>query len=759
VTSSYNNVGELTGQSGSGADAATATRSFGYDTAGNLTSASTSNTLGTGSNATSEAFTYNDRGQVLTASGSAGSTTVTYNGDGQKASVADAAGTTSYTYDSAGRLGTLANPVTGTTGTYSYNSDSQVSGISYGTGNDTRSFGYDARHRLTSDTLKNPSGTAYASVSYGYNANSLITSETTTGLAGAASNTYTYDQAGRLASWNNGTTTTAYGYDANGNLTTSGAKSYTYDARDEMTGDGTGTYSYTARGTSSSEPGPSGSLAVTFDAYGDQATAGTRAYAYDALGRLTGDTLSGSGYAFSYVGSSGAMASDGSSTYAWDPSGGVLAGTGAAGGGTSGTLALTDIHGNLVGQFAAAGTALSASKAYDPWGNVVTGSVSGLLGYQSAWSDGAAGKDLMGARWYDPGAGDFTSADSVQVSPVPDPAAGNPFAYAADEPLDLTDPTGHYVDPGGSARTNPGYTDQVTYSLAYTAEVHRVGPAQARKAAAAMTARVHAAVKATNAQIAREQKAAAARAKQAQAKRIADGKKFVLLSPDVIIQKSDPYYGSMSKAIRNLLSENPGYGKLLQNGNINTQDWVWSIACHAAGPGACEPHFISQTVPGNNTAPLNSKFLISTALGPAGFAIVTSKSSSFGSRGAGLIPNKMPKMLDQELSRARQLGVKPASPGSEGFDAALRSGTVKWAVLEDGTLVVVPKFVNGVEIAHSVLSGGAPVRAVGEAEVAGSADTGYFGLEINNHSGHFLPPDESVQTGMNSFAEVGIEFP
>ena len=77
-----------------GADAATPTRSFGYDPAGDLTSASTSNTAGSGSNATSESFTYNDRGQVLTASGSAGSTSYGYNGDGQVTSVADAAGTT-----------------------------------------------------------------------------------------------------------------------------------------------------------------------------------------------------------------------------------------------------------------------------------------------------------------------------------------------------------------------------------------------------------------------------------------------------------------------------------------------------------------------------------------------------------------------------------------------------------------------------------------------------------------------------------------
>lgn len=62
-------------------------------------SASTSNTLGTGSNATSESFTYDDRGLVLTASGSAGATSYAYNGDGLTASVADAAGTTAYTFN------------------------------------------------------------------------------------------------------------------------------------------------------------------------------------------------------------------------------------------------------------------------------------------------------------------------------------------------------------------------------------------------------------------------------------------------------------------------------------------------------------------------------------------------------------------------------------------------------------------------------------------------------------------------------------
>jgi hypothetical protein len=123
-----------------------------------------------------------------------------------------------------------------------------------------------------------------------------------------------------------------------------------------------------------------------------------------------------------------------------------------------------------------------------------------------------------------------------------------------------------------------------------------------------------------------------------------------------------------------------------------------------------------------------------------------------------LFPNTMPQTLGGELAAAKELGVKPAVAGSAGFDAAISSGAIKWAVLEDGTLVVEPKFVNGVEISHAVLSRGAPVRAAGEADVAGSADVGYIGLDINYNSGHFLPSSGSLQVGVRAFAAAGVQF-
>ena len=95
---------------------------------------------------------------MLSASGSGGSSSYAYNGDGLATSVADAAGTTSYTYDDDDRLSTLADPATGTTLTYSYNQMSQASKISFGSGQDTESFGYDGQHQLTSQTLASASG-------------------------------------------------------------------------------------------------------------------------------------------------------------------------------------------------------------------------------------------------------------------------------------------------------------------------------------------------------------------------------------------------------------------------------------------------------------------------------------------------------------------------------------------------------------------------------------------------------------------------
>jgi hypothetical protein len=132
----------------------------------------------------------------------------------------------------------------------------------------------------------------------------------------------------------------------------------------------------------------------------------------------------------------------------------------------------------------------------------------------------------------------------------------------------------------------------------------------------------------------------------------------------------------------------------------------------------------------------------------------TGGSSSGGSK---LFPNQMPGSLPGEVADAERLGVKPMTPASADFDNVINSGPIKWAVLEDGSLVVIPKEVAGVELKHSILSGGRPVQAAGEADIAGG-NGNYFGLDINNNSGHFRPTPESTQIGIDAFRSFGIGF-
>ncbi|WP_326954014.1 LamG-like jellyroll fold domain-containing protein [Amycolatopsis sp. NBC_01286] len=445
VTAGYDDDGNLVSQSGGGAEAATATRTFGYDPGGRMTSVATTEAGVAGHSdhhaASSETFGYNDRGALLTASGSAGSSSFAYNTDGLMTSRSDAAGTTSYGYDGADRLSTVTDAATGGTQTLSYNTLNQVSGVKYGTGN-ARTFTYDGLHRLTGDALKTAGGAAIASVGYGYDANDDLTSKTTTGFAGSAANTYTYDLAGRLGSWNNGVSTVAYGYDAAGNRTQVGSSTYTYDARDELTSDGSNTYSYSARGTLRERASSTGTLVSASDAFGQMAVQGTQAFGYDGLGRNLTDTTIASGAAttFAFSGQGNTIASDGTSTYSRDPGGGLV---GVATGG-AGAYAFVDQHTDVVGTFTATGSALSGSSTYDPFGNVLaSANAKGQLGYQSGWTDRSTGNVNMAARWYNPAVGQFMNRDSVANSPVPNPMEANKFAYVDDNPMTGTDPSGH----------------------------------------------------------------------------------------------------------------------------------------------------------------------------------------------------------------------------------------------------------------------------------------------------------------------------
>ncbi|MFZ4233784.1 RHS repeat-associated core domain-containing protein [Streptomyces murinus] len=448
LTDTYDGDGRLTGTTGAGAEATTANRAFGYDADGRLTSA--------GAPGGTDTYTYDDRGEILSASGPSGNATYSYNSDGLLTSRTDKAGTATFTYTPDGQVDTATDPATGTSLDYSYDSTGQLTGIAYGgSGNTSRSLGYDAQHRLTSDQLTTPGGTTEASASYGYDNVGHVTSQTTAGTADAASNTYGYDKAGRLTSWNNGSTTTSYGYDATGNRTSvnngSTTTSASFNARNQLTDTTTGssstTYAYTARGTLASVAGPQGTESLGYDAFDQLTQDGSTTYTHDDLGRLA----TAGANTFAYDGTDEQAVSDGTETYGRGPDGELLGVNGPAGT----ALAYTNQHGDLTATFTATGTALTGSTAYDPYGSTLaTSGTQHDLGYQGGWTDPASHRVATASRWYDPSTGDFTSHDATNQPPAPSVNA-NAYAYGNDDPLTNADPSG---DSACQASGSSGYS-------------------------------------------------------------------------------------------------------------------------------------------------------------------------------------------------------------------------------------------------------------------------------------------------------------
>ncbi|WP_162602676.1 LamG-like jellyroll fold domain-containing protein [Streptomyces spongiicola] len=440
ITNEYDVKGRLTRQVGAGAEVATADHTYDYDSDDRITAVA-------GVGEEKNTFAYDDRGLLLSTSGPSGASSFAWNGDGSMTSRTDASGTTAYGYDTAGRLKTVDDGVTGSTLTYAYDVNSKVTSIDYGgVGKSKRTFQYDALEQLTEDKLTSPSGAVLARINYTWDANGNETSKTTTGVAGASANAYTYDRANRLASWDNGTATEVYGYDASGNRTRVGGDTYTYDARNRLTSDGHNTYLYTARGTMSQITDEGGvSTAVKADAFNRVIGEGERTYTYDGLDRVLNaeDETGAELFTFRYSGAGNDVASDGVSTYSRDADGSLLG----VKTGTSAVLALTDLHTDVIGQFTASGEALTGSTTYSPFGKVTASQgMIGQLGYQSGWTDPETAEVNMAARWYSPQTGQFDSRDTVANSPLPESVNANRYAYANQNPMTGVDPTGHWFD-------------------------------------------------------------------------------------------------------------------------------------------------------------------------------------------------------------------------------------------------------------------------------------------------------------------------
>lgn len=424
LTRTFDELGRLTKQSGTGGATSTPDTRFGYDLAGNrLRVSAPGNDI---------LFTYNDRGLPLSSITAGDKTTqFAYDANGRLSQRTDPAGTTTTTWNDQDQIATTTGTITGGTDTRTYDDAGRLTDIAtqYGTTTAHRTFTYDDLDRLTSDQLKAPDGTVLASTAYGYNLDDHLTSKTTTGTAGAGNNTYTYDDAGRLASWTDPAgQQTNYAWDPAGNRTKAGATTYTYDERNRLTSDGTHTYTYTARGTLTSD----GTNTLTWDAF-DRLTAEAGAtFTYDGLDRVATRTQGSDTGTFLYATDQNDLTAilDGSgiptSQYERTPAGDILG----LHQNNQNYRTYTDRHDDLTALYDPGTTTLNGSTAYNPSGQptATTGTTS-LLGYQGEYTEPGTGRVNMAARWYTPATANFTSRDDWTLTPDPSVQA-NHYTYA-----------------------------------------------------------------------------------------------------------------------------------------------------------------------------------------------------------------------------------------------------------------------------------------------------------------------------------------
>jgi RHS repeat-associated protein len=350
-------------------------------------------------------------------------------------------------------------------------------------------------YRLTSDTIDTAGGAQVAAISYGYNNDNDVTSETTSGLAtpgggtGTVTNTYGYDEANRLTSWtatpSGGTAVTkTYGYDSDGNLVDDNGVTYTYDARDQLVSDGYGnTYTYTPDGDLATQSSPGdNNYSFTSDAYGQQITDGFSSFSWDALDRVVGagEAFNPSySVALTYEGSTDQVASDPSATYSRDPAGQIV-GVDTASGGK--TLALVDGHDDLSGVFAPGGTTMTESTTWDPWGEELASVGPAIqVGYQGQWTDPVTQQVAMGSRFYRaPEVEGFINQDT-DPDETAEAVTENLYAYADDNPMSVTDLSGH--SPSSSA-SGSGTITQADVDAAYAQAVEAQQAATAAETAA-----------------------------------------------------------------------------------------------------------------------------------------------------------------------------------------------------------------------------------------------------------------------------------
>ncbi|WIX90340.1 RHS repeat-associated core domain-containing protein [Amycolatopsis sp. DG1A-15b] len=420
---------DAAGRISSVTDAAGRSTGFGYDDAGRPTSETFSDGV-----TPNIGYTYDQAGQRLSMTDGTGKSTWAYDTFGEIVAQTQGSGASvSFGYDSAGNQTSITYPGHTTPVARTFDDAERLKTVTDWNGN-TTTFGYSPDGQVASTAY--PDG---VTVTNSYDDNDLLTG-TTAGPALSAS--YGRDPAGQASSRTVSGVTQNFGYSPREQLTSAGSTGFAYDAANNPVTVGGTTQTFDAAGQLTGD---------MFDVLGERTKAGTTTYGYNQAGQLTSYTGANSA-AYAYNGDGmrtsktvgGAtttfvwdsaptqnLLSDGVNSYLYGPGGLPIEQIGAAS-----FWFVHDQVGSTIGLLDSAG-AVAATYSYSPYGTVTaTGSAGTPLRYTGQYTDAESGLVYLRARYYDPATALFLTLD-----PMVDTTRA-PYAYAGDNPVNYTDPTG-----------------------------------------------------------------------------------------------------------------------------------------------------------------------------------------------------------------------------------------------------------------------------------------------------------------------------
>lgn len=406
-----------------------------------------------GSGTTTTAYT--PTGLVSRVGSPQGDVTYDYDATGLRTRMTQPEGTITYGYDEAGRPARMTG-LGGGVSTTTYTADGDVASVIRPNGV-VSTWSRDEAGRVTGVQHADADGSTVSKATYTLDADGNRTSRTT--LRGTWSfeldavdqlvsqtspdgevTRWTYDAAGnRTSQAREGGQRIEYSYDDAGQLTAVGGVSLTHDAAGHVTSVGRGggrsdTYTWDWRGrlrraATTTADGVAAEAVYGYNGDGLRVTErhrGADGQLADATQRLYDTQAGGVPRLVSY----------GDEAYTYDPSGSVAE----VRAGAASLVPLTDVQGSVTAVTDGSGGAV-AEVDYDAFGTaqVLAGAAPGL-GYTGAPAT-AGGLVHLQARDYDPTTGRFLAKDPVTPG-APGVVGWNPYAYVANNPTTMTDPSG-----------------------------------------------------------------------------------------------------------------------------------------------------------------------------------------------------------------------------------------------------------------------------------------------------------------------------